>query len=270
MFGYIQPSKRVMSEDEQTCYRGYYCGLCHKLKDDYGLSFTPFHNNDLTFLYLLLSGLEEPDEQVTTERCVIHPLRKVPLTRNEISSYCAAMTITLSYYKALDDVKDEGKHKKNAKRLGRLMPAIREAYPDTIQAIEDGLDHISALEDEECTDLDTMTKAFGQVFGAITAYDDAWHDELFTLGDMLGRFIYLMDAWDDLADDVKSGAYNPLKPIRDREDLETYVESLLEMMMAEAVAVFETLPVLTNASIIRGILYSGVWARFEALRKDRQ
>ena len=41
-------------------------------------------------------------------------------------------------------------------------------------------------------------------------------------------------------------------------------------MMAECCRSFESLPILENADILRNILYSGVWARFEDITKKRQ
>lgn len=42
------------------------------------------------------------------------------------------------------------------------------------------------------------------------------------------------------------------------------------MMMAEATAAFEKLPCLKEAEILRNILYSGVWAKYNKIQKERQ
>ena len=44
---------------------------------------------------------------------------------------------------------------------------------------------------------------------------------------------------------------------------------MLTMMMAECSRLFEQLPILNYASILRNILYSGVWQKYEAVKKQR-
>ena len=42
------------------------------------------------------------------------------------------------------------------------------------------------------------------------------------------------------------------------------------MMMAECSRAFEKLPVLQNVDILRNILYSGVWCRYEMVKGKRK
>lgn len=47
------------------------------------------------------------------------------------------------------------------------------------------------------------------MLGAIYRYrEDLWADTLQRIGEGLGRFIYLMDAYDDLEADLRRGRYN--------------------------------------------------------------
>ena len=43
-----------------------------------------------------------------------------------------------------------------------------------------------------------------------------------------------------------------------------------EAMIAEASRAFEQLPILKNAEILRNILYSGVWCRYEMIKEKRR
>ena len=62
--------------------------------------------------------------------------------------------------------------------------------------------------------------------------------------------------------------------IRDRdyiiEGFEEKVRQILIMMMAEACREFEKLPIIKYADILRNILYSGVWCRFETVSEKRK
>ena len=90
----------------------------------------------------------------------------------------------------------------------------------------------------------------------------------------LGKFIYLLDAYDDLEKDSENGCFNPLLPIRSRmeqagSDFNSYVRTLLTMQMASCCRAFEALPIVENIDILRNILYAGVWTKFEEIFAKR-
>jgi len=121
------------------------------------------------------------------------------------------------------------------------------------------------------TDIDVMAGIFGQILGCVFSYaKDEWEDELYRMGFYLGKFIYICDAYEDIESDIKKNAYNPFKMVYNDEGFEEKVNSLLTMMMAACCKEFETLPIIKNAEILRNILYSGVWSRYELARKKRK
>ena len=79
-----------------------------------------------------------------------------------------------------------------------------------------------------------------------------------------------MDAFEDINDDLANGCYNPLREVCERPDFDDYCKQILTMMIAECSREFETLPILTHAEILRNILYSGVWCRYEAVCEKRR
>ena len=271
MFGYVIVNPKSLEEEQFKLYHSYYCGLCHSLKDLYGLSATKLLSNDMTFLKVVLTGLYEPNNILTKENCVVHPLVKHHSRRNDYDEYAAKMTIILAYYKALDDVNDEGKHQRRLEKLRPLFEEIQKEMPRKVAIIDENLKKINTYEDKNSLNLDLMSKTFGKVLGEIFVYkDDEWADELYTLGDNLGRFIYLMDAYDDVEDDIKKGTYNPFKKRYKDDDFDDYVEKILTLFASEAANAFERMPILTNGEIIRNILYSGIWSRFEAVKAKRK
>ena len=86
----------------------------------------------------------------------------------------------------------------------------------------------------------------------------------------LGKFIYLLDAYDDVEEDVKNEDYNPFAQKYTMEGFEEEVRRILLMMMAETCREFEKLPIIKYGDILRNILYSGVWCRFEEVSKKRR
>lgn len=120
-------------------------------------------------------------------------------------------------------------------------------------------------------DIDHMAGLFGQIMGEILAVrEDEWKEGLKTMGNFLGKFIYLMDAYEDIEEDMKRNRYNPLRKMYERTDFEEEIKTILTMMMAGCCREFEKLPVIEHAEILRNILYSGVWYRYEMLQQKRE
>ena len=99
--------------------------------------------------------------------------------------------------------------------------------------------------------------------------DDEWKELLSRFGFFLGKFIYLMDAYEDIEKDDVSGNYNPFMTIKDYENFDSECQNMLMMQMAECCRAFERLPIVQDAGILRNILYSGVWAKFASVYNKR-
>lgn len=272
MFGYIAINKAEMKFKDFDVYQSYYCGLCQNLKEHYGRSGQLTLSYDMTFLIVLLSGLYEPQEEYSRVSCIAHPLQKHNTRINEYTSYAADMNLILSYYKSKDDWDDE--HKKKGliayKLLESKIHSIKEKYPEKTALIAAKLKQIRINEEAGETDIDTMSGLFGEIMAEIFAYkQDEWENALRNCGFFLGKFIYLMDAYDDIEEDIKNNSYNPLKKLWTQEDFAVYCKQLLTMMIAECSRAFETLPIITHVEILRNILYSGVWCRYELITEKR-
>ncbi len=272
MFGYITINQNELKIKDYKRYRSFYCGLCHSLKKRCGLKGQMLLPNDLTFADVLLNAyLEEPLEE-TDERCVLHPVKKQHMVFNRVTDYCADMGILLAYYKMLDDVRDDGslKAKAYAATLKKPVRKIRTAYPRQTKAVEHYILQLGEYEKDRVYDLDAVAGLTGSVIGEIFVFrEDLWSDIFRKMGFYLGKFIYLLDAYDDLERDLKSGNYNPWEPYRSRRDFEALVENTLTMMMAASAREFEKLPIVQDVNILRNIMYSGVWVKFREIQKKR-
>ncbi len=273
MFGYIVANEPELKIGEYRLYRSYYCGLCMDLKDSYGSFGRLTLSYDTTFLSFLLTSLYEPgDEDRGETRCVAHPFEDHPTRRNEFTRYAADITVLLSYYSALDDWHDEHSYKKYA--AARLLKAGRdraaEKWKDKAEVIERQLDVLHRYEQEGSGDIDAVSGAFGELMAELFACrKDIWEPTLRRMGFFLGKYIYLLDAYDDLEKDRKNNAYNPLLSMYGDPGLDDRVGQILTMMMAECCSAFETLPIVENVGILRNILYAGIWTRYDAVRRER-
>lgn len=262
MFGHIQANLADLSEEEQKRYHAAYCGLCHALGERHGFTSRLNLTYDLTFLTLLLSSLYEPAEETGECRCVVHPCKKHTFMRNECTDYAADMTIALAYYKCLDDWSDDRNlfGKCYAATLAKQYEQVKKDWPDQCAAIETSLNELSVIEKEQSDNPDEAANCFGWIVEEMFVYrKDRWEDNLRWLGYGLGRYIYLADAAVDLERDKKKGNYNPLKALSmPLEELRTP----LMMALGDASDAFEGLPLVQDVHLLRNILYSGLWIKF--------
>ena len=273
MFGYVTVNKPEIKFKDFDMYRSFYCGLCRELRERYGIPGQISLTYDMTFVVLLLSGLYEPPTQKGTSRCAVHPLKPQPVRRNEITTYCADMNVILSYYKCMDDWQDE--HKPLRYAYARLLNAGGKkrmaGYPEKIRKIQDALLKLSRLEKQGETDVDRVAGCSGQIMEEVFAFrKDVWESSLRRMGFYLGKFIYILDAYDDVEKDAENGNYNPFLKKYKMEGFEEEIRRMLTMMLAESCREFERMPVIRYGDILRNILYSGVWCRFAAIGQKRR
>lgn len=273
MFGYIVVNKPELKIREFEQYQSYYCGLCRVLKQKYGLRGQMTLTYDMTFLLMVLSGLYEPEEELKTCRCVIHPVNRHSVCINEITEYAADMNLLMAYYKCRDDWNDDKNWKKAvfSRILQKGSRKISAAYEEKVQNILEFLNALYQKEKEGITQLDEMAGCFGQIMAELFDYrEDVWSTHLRSMGFYLGKFIYLMDAYDDVEEDREKGSYNPLKDWFGEPDFEEHCRRVLTMMMVECCREFELLPIIKNGEILRNILYSGVWGGFDKTAARRR
>ena len=254
MFGYVVLNKPEIKFKDFDMYRSFYCGLCRELRERYGISGQITLSYDMTFVILLLSALYEPPTRKGTTRCIVHPVRKQTVRKNAITEYGADMNIFLTYYKCKDDWNDEKKILSLA--YGKLLESKEKKSEQQWKKKIDVI--ISCLN-------------FGRIMAEIFAYrEDVWEPTLRRMGFYLGKFIYLMDAYDDVEDDVKKGNYNPFAKDYIIKGFDDRIKNMLLLMMAETCREFEKLPIIKYTDILRNILYSGVWCRFENVSGKRK
>ena len=267
MFGYVMANLGELEKSRRQRYGAVYCGICRRIRAQasqicrLGLSY------DMAFLAMLLMSLYEPEETAGKPACVLHPCRG--WVENVYIDYAADMNVALAYYNLLDDYEDEGK--RIAKVLGGVfskeLPRIRETYPRQCEAIETCIRQLRALEADKCSNPDLPAGCFGRLMAELMVYtNDMWAPTLRTLGDALGRYIYLADAAVDYRRDKRKNQYNPFLAMGMEADWETWDNYLL-LAMGRCTNAFERLPLVQDKAILDNILYSGVWVEYRRRQK---
>ena len=216
MFGYVLPLRGELKVRELEAYQGLYCGLCHTLGRRYGFLARWLLNYDFTFLAMVLAPAEERPE-LQRRRCVACPVRgKRVCTPGGHLDLAADESVILTYWKLRDTVEDSSFFKGMAARILSLFlrPAYRRASercPGFAQQTIGCLKELRALEAANAPSMDRVADTFARVLQAAApstgaeARDRALAQILYHVG----RWIYLVDAWDDLEEDRREGGYNP-------------------------------------------------------------
>lgn len=280
MFGYIIANKAELKLKDYEKYREYYCGVCNSLKERYGIVSGLSLSYDVTFLAILLSALYESETTRQSKHCIVHPVNKHFYFSNDMIDYAADMCLLLSYFKCLDDWQDD----KNFARLTystvsrKNVRGICKKYPVQAKAIRENLKKLNSYENknEETCNIDALSSCFGGLLGKVFCNKradcrfDTFQNDLYNMGYHLGKYIYILDAYDDLEQDIKKGDFNSFIGICETiADFDSYVKELLLMEAADAAQAFEMLPIVKDVDILRNIIYSGIWIKYYEIFRRR-
>jgi hypothetical protein len=244
LFGYVTPLKAEMKIKDFSRFKCYYCGLCCHIKKEFGNIPRISLNYDMTFLGLLLDALNPEELEVSMHRCSFHPTeKKTIISNNKALSYAAAMNISLFYYKLLDDMHDDGNLK--SRFFSIILLPYKRKFSDSIMAInkniKKSLNTLSLLETHKSfTSIDEICDPFSNLVGIIfrdypyELIDDSHElrNILYTLGYSIGKWIYLIDALDDLKSDMQKKKFNPINFLYNKSSLayNDFIESIKSKM----------------------------------------
>lgn len=215
MFGYVRARRADLLVRQDVLYRGVYCGLCRAMGHCTGQCSRFSLSYDMVFLYLIRVSARGIVPTMKTGWCAVHPFHRRSIVQRDAElDYVARVGVLLTYAKICDDLTDE----KGLRRLSRrlILPALhrmqKRAGVDALYAeIAAHLAELSVIEAEERASADAPADCFGRLMSAVFAYglDGDAKTVTSAIGYRIGRWIYAVDAADDLEQDAKNGRYNP-------------------------------------------------------------
>lgn len=272
MFGYVTAYKPELKMKDFYKYKAYYCGLCKVLREKHGFLGQLTLTYDMTFLVILLHSLYESEMSLEEHRCVVHPAKKQKMLYNEITEYAADMNIVLTYFHFADDWKDE---KSKAGFVGvrafrKTYLEIEKKYPEKCRIIRRCLKKLQTCEAQQEENIDITARYFGELMAELLTYrQDVWTKTLRRMGFYLGKFIYILDAYDDVEKDLENGSYNALISLYGKSDFDEQCKEMMTYVLAECTSQFERLPCIEDADILRNILYVGVWEKYDKKQLEK-
>lgn len=266
LFGYIKVSRGELKIKEFELYRGVYCSLCKALGKKYGLISRFTLNYDFTFLALLNMSLKDGCDMFSQKRCTFNPLKKCNFCKSfDNFEMPAAAAMIMAYYKLLDNIADEKGFKKLLYKM--LKPIFKIAnkkakaqFPHIEEIVADYIAEQTSLEQQNCTETDRAADPTAKALSKILELCSEQNSQkriLNRIGYCLGRYIYLLDAFCDLEEDIKKGSYNVLKN-KPKEEIVPYIKTQIAFCINEACKAFELLEIKKYRPIIGNILYLGL------------
>ncbi len=272
MFGYIRTDTPELRVRENEYYRAVYCGLCRAQGRCTGQCSRFTLSYDITFLALLRLAAKGEQIKIKRGNCIAHPFkRRSYVVFCEPLGYCAYAAAILTYGKIVDDISDE----KGAKRLKACIAkpfsvymrkkAIKK-YSDLDKKVFDGLKRLSEIEKQNLRSVDIPADAFGDILADILSYglDGNNYKIMKNIGKHIGRWIYIVDAADDLEDDIKKKRFNAFAclygGVIPDDERETVANSLrLELLASEPMFdLIEYNELYDIKAIIENIIYRGM------------
>lgn len=273
MFGYVKPHNPELRMRDYECYRAYYCGLCRAMGKCTGQCSRMTLSYDFVFLAAVRCYLAGEEPQIQKKRCLAHPLRRRKSVMNSPQlNYCADASALLSYEKCRDDLMDEKGLKKL--RAAFMMLLLSSAYrraakrhPELDQAIRRDLNRLHEYEKTvKEPGADAPAAIFGDLMQEVCSngLEGVSQKLAAEIGRTVGRWIYLTDAADDLADDRKKKRFNPYTNLfadpPTKDDAKT-LQVALKAILCETERAFLLMdepPCPELKEIIANILYLGL------------
>lgn len=212
MFGYIRTDPAYLYGKDDILYRAFYCGLCKSIGKSCGQRARFALNYDLTFLSAFAHNVCGEDVQIERQRCVMHWFRKRPMAGvDALSVRVAHLNVILTYHKLSDDVLDSGRRRGLRAFFSGAYRRARAAEPEFDRIVAERYGELIRLEREGCDGIDRAADPFGQMLSdlSVALMGDCADENVKRVFYGVGKWIYLIDALDDIDKDLKKKNFNP-------------------------------------------------------------
>ena len=194
-------------------------GLCRSMGRVTGQLSRMTLSYDFVFLAAYRMALCGIVPEIETRRCAVRMKKRPVMKENAALEYTAAAAALLTAAKNEDDIRDEKGLKRArsvtvkgilnsfSRRGRRLLPE------DCGERLGMALSELSALENEKSPSADATAGRFGEALGIVFSggLEGEAAEKAYRAGAAVGRFVYVCDAAEDLADDIRKDRYNPLR-----------------------------------------------------------
>ena len=280
MFGYVTPDEPYLYKKDDVLYKAVYCGTCKCLGKSCGQRARLTLTYDITFLSVFLHNALGQDVKLKKQRCITHCVKaRQMVLKDEIGMLCADVNVILAYHKVLDDIIDKNKGKIKKIFLKKAYKKAKKHHAEIDNIVKEEYYALRKLEKDNCNSLDIICDPFENMLKRISVYclknKSTVHTE--NLFYQLGKWIYLIDAMDDMEKDIKNKNYNPLNAIYQNKKLQQIVTEkndltfTLNTIFSSIKNELNQIEFYFNSDLIENILLKGISsATRKVINKERK
>lgn len=277
MYGYVVPEKNSLHASDFVLYRSFYCGMCCQTGKLYGNLPRFTTNYDFAFFSALLHDYAHADVVIEERPCILNPKKKAILQPDPLLARLAATNIIMAYQKAADGVIDgDGiKYRFVRRVLKKPLKKAKRACPDIYDAVADAYKKQREVEKSRVQSIDRAADPFANLMRVLPELilGVKTDDNLKGLCYNVGKFVYIADALDDIAEDVKHSRYNPFAAVYgdfvDKKSFLASHKSELEFcfgsVCARAAECFDGLTFSQSYALLRNIVFVGMPSKAQEL-----
>ena len=271
MLGYVRAYKPEMKMRDYELYRGIYCSLCRALGRNYSPLAQLFLSYDFALACVLRLAASDSGCGFSAKRCPYNPAKKCLICgSNDVFDFCSHAVIITVYYKLLDNLHDKGFLSKLAAAI--IFPAVvlmhkkaAKLAPEAEKAVAEAMKLQAETEAKKSVSIDEAAHPSADALGKVFAlgFEEEKKNAMYSIGYMTGRFVYILDAADDLDDDLKKGSFNPfadckVSSIEERKAFADRIRSMLNLTQSGILEAFDSLETKRFYDIAENILLDGI------------
>ena len=268
------PNRSELTDGQYAVYRAYYCGMCKAMGRLFGQVSRLTVNYDMTFVAALLHDIAKQEVVFDAKGCITGPKKKTYVTANPLLDRLAAANVILAYHKLNDDVLDNRGIKRRIAGCARrgLKKAIGRAaktLPQVDAIVVSRLQELRELELAGCDILDKACHPFAALSSELAelVLEQELSEDLRAVCYNIGKYVYLIDALDDIEDDYKKKRYNPILFSQGREfggrqkfykDNSDTIDFVMTTTLNRAAESLNNLPLTQCGSLLKNIVHKGL------------
>lgn len=279
MYGYITPDKSKLFKKDFLLFRAFYCGICKTTAKYLGNVPRLTTNYDITFLNIFLHAYLNVIPEFKSQSCILNPIKRKEIAQpNSLLKDVMNLNILLAYHNLADKVIDKDGFKYNAAQnfLKKHYLKSKEDLPEIDDIIKEEYQNLLNLERQNISSLDQTSDCFGKMITRSAVFiikkHNGDHENIYLKSFLynIGKFVYFMDALDDLKDDYKHNKYNPFlakfKNYNNREEFinknKPDIEFAVNITINQAIENFNHLSIKEGRDLLSNIVYYGLRRKF--------
>lgn len=214
MFGYLDVQRDKLSDGARGFWHAFMCGECISTKNLFGNLPRLYVNHDITFFNVLFHSICGMEVQTEKLHCLSHPIKKQTIVKPDaLTDKISAANVILMYWNLFDDVTDgTGLVKRMAfASLKKAYKKARSILPELDKSVDENYRNLRKSETDKNSGLDETAHHFAKLSQDFCkdVLGEKSTEFAETLCYNIGKWIYLIDALDDLKKDLRRKNYNP-------------------------------------------------------------